>query len=501
MATITQTQLQDIFNKADASGQKLDRAQIVQGLVDRGHIIEGLNDPPPQKKPGFFSKLKERNAQAFGAGYGVVSAMLNPAQTAASDSAAGRLLRGEQGVGRTALQVAGQGAGAIGDVVGAGIGLVGKGISALTPDVIEKPIVDTTKKIGVGILNTPVGQQALKAIESGAETWQSFKESNPVVAKDVEAIVNIGSLVPIGRVSQAGKKALSPLDDAAKGLGKAARESAEASVSRTLNPTTQATKAATQKIAGELVDRPLSETLSVTRKGMQTKAAAAAEVAGEAIEGAGKLTGNTKTSELINYLQSQKQQFMAGGKAISREGVESIDEVTRIIAQYGDEIPNETLRDIRRIFDSEFYQGTKNIAKSTTETSTLNFKKEAANRIRSILGEKFPDIAKLNKEYTFWANLDNILGKTVSRRTGQKGALKAVATVGGAVAGQGVAGSITGAIAFRTVASLVDSPVWGFVSAKVKDRISKALISGDLSAIGKILGSIPGISAVQSLKE
>lgn len=57
MATITQSQLQGIFKKAESGGKKLDRAQVVQELVNRGHTVEGLNTPPKQKEHGFFSTL------------------------------------------------------------------------------------------------------------------------------------------------------------------------------------------------------------------------------------------------------------------------------------------------------------------------------------------------------------------------------------------------------------------------------------------------------------
>jgi hypothetical protein len=406
---------------------------------------------------------------------------------------------GQQGLAETALQIGGQGAGAISDVVGAGLSLGGRALSAITPDSIEKPIVDTAKATFQGAAQSPAGQVVGGAIGAATDAYGQFKESQPAAAANIEAIGNIGSMLPIGKVSKVGKQALSGVDDVTKAAAKPIRESAEASVARVLNPTTNATKATTQKIAGELVDRPLKDTLAITRKGMEAKAGAAAQVAGEAIQGAGQLPGKSKTKDLITYLQQQKDEFMAGGKVVNREGVGSIDEVTDLVAQYGKEVDDEVLRDIRKIFDDEFYQGKKNIAKSAAETSTLNFKKKAADEIRRILGDKYPDVAALNKEYTFWSNLEDVLGKTVARKTGQKGAIKAVATIGGAAAGQGVAGSLAGALAFRTVASMIDSPAWGFVSAKVKNRLAEALASSNLSEVGQILGSLPGLAAVQAL--
>jgi len=512
--TLTYEEFQNMVRNAPP-GSGINAQSIAASIEKKGYSL-----PPelsqfssaqpkdnPSAKEGFFSTvssaLQKRNQAAFGSDTGLIESALNPSQTSETDSAAGRMLRGQQGLGSTVLQIGGQGAGLIGDITGAGLVLGGRAISALTPDAIEKPVVDAAKGVGVSILKTPAGQAGLAAIEKGTEFYNQWKAKDPVNAANLEAVVNIASLLPIGKGARAGKTALAStgVDDVAKGLGKAARESAEASVARTLNPTTIATKQTTQNIAGELVDRPLKETLALTRKGMQAKAGAAAEVAGEAIQQAGPLPGRTKTSALIDYLQSQKQQFMAGGKVVSKEGVESIDEVTRIIAQYGDDVDDEVLRDIRKIFDSEFYQGKKNIAKSAAETSTLNFKKKAADKIRSILAEAHPEVAKLNKEYTFWSSLEGVLEKTVARKTGQKQFMKGLATLGGATTGNTFSGKIIGALGFNMVASLIDSPAWGFVSAKLKNRLATALANSDVSEIGKILGSIPGLTAVQAIPD
>lgn len=503
MAIISQRQLQDIFAQADATGKKLDRAEIVQALMDRGDVIEGLNAPTAPPRKGFFAtvydSLKQRNQAATGTDSGLLEAFSSGQISA--DSALGRFTTGQQTGLETAVQMAGQGAGAISDITGSAISLGGRVLSSVTPDSIEKPIVDGAKSAVQSILDTPIGKAGLNALKDGMDAYRSWKQANPRYAADLESVVNIASMLPVGKASQVGTAVLSKTDDIARGLAKPLRESAEASVSKVLNPTTNATKQATQKLAGEIVDRPLSDTLSITRKGMQAKAATAAEEAGRAIDSAGKLAGKTRTSELVDYLQSKKAQFMADGKVINREGINSIDEVSQIFAQYGDDVSNEALRKIRRVFDDEFFQGKKNVAKSAAETSTLNFKKEAADKIRSILADKFPDVAKLNKEYAFWSNLEDVLGKTVARRTGQKGAIKAMATVGGAVAGQGVAGSVAGALAFRTVASLIDSPAWGFVSAKAKNRLANALANNNLSEIGGVLGSIPGLLANSAAQE
>lgn len=489
MARISQQRLQEIFQQADATGQNLDRAEIVQELVNRGNEIEGLNEPAPKT---LFQKIADRNKAAF---------------SLEQPSAVQRFATGQQGPAATGFQILGQGAGIANDIIGSGLKMAGRGISAITPDAIEKPIVDTVKGAGSAFLQTKVGQAGLQAAQNGMEAYEEWKAQNPSEAANLESFVNIASLVPSGALAKKGQAAAATVskavgaDDALQSVSQGLRESAEASVSRVLNPTTQGTKATTQKIAGELVDRPLTDTLALTRKGMQAKAGEAAQIAGEAIEGAGTLAGKTNTAEIINFLDSQKQAFMAGGKVVSKEGIESIDEVVRIISQYGDDVDNEVLRTIRKIFDADYYQGSKNIAKSTTETSTLFMKKKAADKIRGILADKFPDVAKLNKEYSFWAGLEDVLSKTVARKTGQKQALKAIATIGGASTGNTVTGKVLNAVGFNVVAGLIDSPAWGFINAKIKNQLSKALADRDLSELGRILGSLPGQAAIQSTSD
>lgn len=458
-------------------------------------------------------QLKQRNQAAWGTDTGFMD--LGHAlpggepwdPTPNPNSALGRMAMGKQGLGETTLQVGGQGAGLIGDITGAGLKLGGKLLSAITPDAIEKPVVDSVKAAGLSLLQTPLGQAGVKALQQGMEYYDQWKNQHPSEAANLESVVNIASIVPVGKAGQFGKGAIAkvagPLgvDDIATKGSNALKESAEASVSRVLNPTTKATKQTTQKLAPELVKRPLKDTLSLTRKGMERKASEAADIAGQAIDAAGPLPGTSKTAELINYLESQKQAFAAGGKIVNEEGVKSVDNVIQIISQYGDDIDDDTLRAVRRIFDTENQAAKKNFSIAPAEASKLEMKKRAANKIRGILADKYPDIDKLNKEYTFWANLEDVLSQTTTRKTGQKGAIKAVATVGGAVAGQGIAGSIAGALAFRTVASLVDSPAWGFVSAKLKNRLADALANRDLSDIGKILSILPGQAAINAVPD
>lgn len=109
-----------------------------------------------------------------------------------------RLSRGEQSAPETALQLLGQGAGLVGDVLF-------EGAKAVTPEPV--------KTAGVNVLKTALGQSGLTAIEQGSEAYNSWKQKNPRVAADLEAVVNIGALLPIGKGAQVTKQAVDDVVD------------------------------------------------------------------------------------------------------------------------------------------------------------------------------------------------------------------------------------------------------------------------------------------------
>lgn len=123
-------------------------------------------------------------------------------------SSFGEFTAGKQDPISTSLQIVGQGAGAVGDVAGqALIGAAKTAVKAL-PGQIEKPVIEATKKVGTEFLNTPLGQSALSAVRGGVETYNKFKAKYPIAARNLEAVLNIGSLLPISKSAQVTGKTL-----------------------------------------------------------------------------------------------------------------------------------------------------------------------------------------------------------------------------------------------------------------------------------------------------
>ena len=134
-------------------------------------------DKPVQKTGGLISDIKQAN------------------DTRAMNVA--NVVDSKQNIGSKVLQVAGQAAGFATDIAGAGIKA---GVKAITPD----PIEQGAKKLGLEILQSSLGRKALTAIGQGVEKYQEFKNQYPETAKNIESVVNIASLLPVGGGAKAG---------------------------------------------------------------------------------------------------------------------------------------------------------------------------------------------------------------------------------------------------------------------------------------------------------
>jgi len=102
----------------------------------------------------------------------------------------------DQGFMSTALQLTGKvGAGTIVDFIGEVLISGGRGLAAITPPMIKDPLVKTATKAGILLLDTKLGQEGLEAAQNGIIKWQEFSEKNPVMARNIEAVVDIGLIV------------------------------------------------------------------------------------------------------------------------------------------------------------------------------------------------------------------------------------------------------------------------------------------------------------------
>lgn len=158
--------------------------------------FSGLPNAPgttPTDTNSLGGELKQRGQEASGA--------LNLAGTGITEATTGKPLTGLAHLGSGLLQTAGAAAGGIGDVIGAGLGLI--------PGVKE---AETAIGHGISALaSTDLGQKVVKG-------GQDFAEKHPVLAGDIGAAGNIVGLVGGGIGAKVGKEAVE------KGLYDAAKE-------------------------------------------------------------------------------------------------------------------------------------------------------------------------------------------------------------------------------------------------------------------------------------
>lgn len=109
---------------------------------------------------------------------------------------------GDTSVPERILRVAGQTAGAVGDVVGAGLKTA---YQVAVPEAGKKEL----RRIGRDILDSDLGQAGMDALHKGIAYWDEFAKNNPNAAEDIKSVVDIASILPAEKVIGAGVKAAS----------------------------------------------------------------------------------------------------------------------------------------------------------------------------------------------------------------------------------------------------------------------------------------------------
>ena len=186
-----------------AIGLTLEQLQK-QGAVKKGGGIplESLQSQKPSDEPSFLERTSERlgeRAKKIG--------------EAEEEFARGKRFGKGPTFAESTLQTAGQLTGGLFDIGGEAL------VSALklVPGFIKEPVKDVAEEV----LKSPIGQAGLKAISSGIEEYRSWKAGNPRAAVNLESVVNIVSLLPVGAGTKiVGKEALATTGELAGKLAK-----------------------------------------------------------------------------------------------------------------------------------------------------------------------------------------------------------------------------------------------------------------------------------------
>lgn len=226
---------------------------------------------------------------------------------------------------RTGLHIVGDVAGGVGDVVSGGI----KGIAGA---VIPEPIKKGLSTVGHSILNTDLGKAGLQALGQGMDAYNSFKEKNPEIAKDLESIVNIASVIPAGKAVQGtGRTVLGTVENVSKKGVKALETSLEKG----------ATKKALNLIKPELSK---AEKIIAVQKGLATQGKL----------GTIKIAPSPREIEIANEVK---------GIIKSKKPLKNLEEINNEVTRLADEVKEEVLK------NPSIYKADKNEIKTILESA------------------------------------------------------------------------------------------------------------------------------------
>ncbi len=406
---------------------------------------------------------------------------------------------GQQWLGQSLFQ----GAGAL---VGAGTGLVGEGIVTVGDASITAydkiiPIKQAGKDIAGRLANSDIGKQALEALWQGMDKYNTRAENNPSAAANVEAAFDIASVVPVGKAGQMvgrwlgkAKQAASKwvstaakavwfdkkLADVAGSLENKLRESARANIELALNPTKARTKQLTQKISWEFGEKQIGGSLQSIKETAEKGREQRWQAIGEYLE-KNTIQWNVGTKNLNSMFDDINSIYNPWDKVVNPQIQSVTDTFKSILTQYWDDIPWQEAKALMKAWDNVVYS-TKWSLQTSDMAMANQFRKKGADHIRKVLAEANPDLSKLNKEFSFYSNLAEVVDSTLQRKTWQKGWLETLAWVAGAawgIAAWGVLPTVVSGLWLRNLISLTKSARWNTLSAKLKNRIANMISKGN----------------------
>lgn len=384
-----------------------------------------------------------------------------------------------------------------------------KGALESVADVVSAPF----EKAGTFLFGTAaktVGSVIGSGVESaaklaGKDIGNKFtQEAERLLGTPLEAAKNIGFTVlevfPGGPgIKNAvlkipgGSKIIEEVGNLVKFIPDSLRESAIKSYSQALGPTTKEMKAITEKVVPKLIEK--GET-ALTRTSLLEKAREAKTLAWDALDEVLKQIPEgtmIKTKPIIDVLENTKKTFFVPGTDIAAEPqlIQHVDDIKAVVEQLGEDVSFQSLRGLRQIWDKTI-QASHGFMKTLPEGTMLDIKKTANDAIRDELAKTHPNLDRLNKEYSFWTNVEKVLTETVKRTTAQATPLsqqlmQQAGVTGGLVQGGIDTAILTGTL-LKNLLKITQSTGWRTVSAIQKDRLADYIRAGNINAINLWIG-------------
>jgi hypothetical protein len=326
------------------------------------------------------------------------------------------------------------------------------------------------------------GRAALEGLSAAGVA--AAQGSNPVAA---------GALAAAGPIIGAGVEGLVP------GL----RDAAEKKVVQALGPTKERYKAMAERLAPQILRRGLSG----SRESLLAKAADTVEATGDQLDTVLQAYGSQpmSTGPIVSTLEAAKDAFRttnAKGAIVEFEprAIKQLSGLQDIIKGLGPDASVDQLVAIRRAWDKVVdqaggfaHRGGGAIGVPLADTTEAWAKREATGAIRKELAQAFPDMAAVNKEFSFWKGLQDVLTQTVQRTQPQgPGLMRQVAGAAGAAAG--ASGGIPTALLTGKLGQMAHavftSPRFRLIDAGMRNALADALASGQSSRVAGQLSRI-----------
>lgn len=310
--------------------------------------------------------------------------------------------------------------------------------------------------------------------------------------------------------------AMSPVIGAAmQGVAAPLAKQAENKVMQALGPTKERYKAIAQRLTPQILKRGLGG----SREALQEKAAGMLSTVGDELDTALQQFGSTSlgTQPVSAALETAKDAFRttnAAGKVVEFEprAIKQLSGLQSIISDLGPDATVNQLIAVRRAWDKVVdqaggfaHRAGGAIGVPLKDQSEAWAKREGTDAIRALLDTGVPDVAAINKEWSFWKGLDDVLTQTLQRTQPQgPGVGRMIAEGAGQVAGAalGATGGVTtgvgGAFALGKVGALAQkvltSPRWQFVDARLRNSLAEAIVG---NSTGGVTSALMRISAVE----
>lgn len=316
------------------------------------------------------------------------------------------------------------------------------------------------------------------------------------------------------------------VEDAAGTASTSLRDAAVQQATKVLAPTSKGNKLRAAEVVPGLLDRGMPLTL----KGVASKAKANLEAIGQQIGDAwdslpegtsvklqdvhdaidknasdlsvdmpARQTGTQVVDTGLkdtagNPITRQQAVIQPAGKvpkgAVAEQGIANLRQLKDTLADVAQpnpetgemEVPVDRIRSMRQYFDKVAANAGRYDGTSLSDAAQSEAHGMAADAIRGLLNDAHPDIAALNKEYSFWKNVSRVASDSILRKGGQGPSLGSKIAGGvmqGAGAAAGPKGWLAGTAASKLLTAAMNSDAWPAISARVKNSLASAIASGN----------------------